>query len=111
MQTGISPHSAGNAVPPRVVQFGERGGEFASGSFRHQHAHELGVSADFLDVEPRSGPGILPVRTEGILPVFRYWSRHWTGKMPVPLARQQILQIIQRQTLRELFLAEHIVCE
>ena len=38
----FSRHRAGDAVPPRVVQFGERGGEFAAGGFHRQL-----VAADF----------------------------------------------------------------
>jgi len=38
----ISRHRAGDAVPPGVVQFGERGGEFAAGGFHRQL-----VAADF----------------------------------------------------------------
>ena len=56
-------HRTGDAVPPRVVQFGERGGEFAAGGFHRQlvaadfadlhrgHAHELGAFDHFHGVE------------------------------------------------------------
>ena len=59
----ISRHRAGDAVPPRIVQFGERGGEFAAGGFhrqlvaadfadlRRRNAHELGAFDDFDGVE------------------------------------------------------------
>ena len=38
----FSRHRAGDAVPPGIVQFGERGGEFAAGGFHRQL-----VAADF----------------------------------------------------------------
>ena len=56
-------HRAGDAVPPGVVQFGERGGEFASRGFHRQrgaadvadldrgNAHELGALNDFHSVQ------------------------------------------------------------
>ena len=56
-------HEPGDGIPPRIVQFGERGGEFTSGGFQRQfvaanfadlyrrHAHELGAFDDFHGVE------------------------------------------------------------
>ena len=58
-----SRHRAGDAIPPRVVQFVERGGEFACRSLHRQfvaadfadlhrrNAHELGAFDDFHGVE------------------------------------------------------------
>ena len=58
-----SAHCPRDAVPPRVVQFGKRGGEFAAGGFHRQlvaadfadlnrrHTHELGAFDDFHGVE------------------------------------------------------------
>ena len=58
-----SRHCAGDAVPPRIVQLGERGGKFTASGFHRQfvaadfadlhrrHAHELGAFDDFHGVE------------------------------------------------------------
>ena len=84
-------HRAGDAVPPRIVQFGERGGEFSAGGLHRQlvaadftdlhgrNAHELGAFNDFHGVERFAGndnarlrlaeeQGVQPCRT-GIAPV------------------------------------------
>src|ERR1039458_6389597 len=63
----ISSHLSRNAVPPGVVQFGERGGEFAARGLQRQlvaadfadlhcrNAHELGAFDDFHGVERFAG--------------------------------------------------------
>jgi hypothetical protein len=45
MQMGILRHCAGDAIPPQVVQLGERGRKFAARGFHRQL-----VAADFADL-------------------------------------------------------------
>src|ERR1019366_7155867 len=48
-------HRPGDAVPPRIVQFGERGGEFAAdvADLNRGNAHELGAFHHFHSIEAK----------------------------------------------------------